>query len=118
MNTIEDLLLEQIDHAQRMNTDIDKLILRGGFGDSPALKEHLKASLKRTNDKNNTDIILVLDAANSSAAGVVVGAIMRAQDKTNGPKRVPCRSIGIRPNTRMSGLREMARYEPYMETHN
>ncbi|KAF1911303.1 hypothetical protein BDU57DRAFT_507169 [Ampelomyces quisqualis] len=95
LNTIEDLLLEQIDCAQRTNTAVDKVVLVGGFGDSPALKEHLKASLARINNKNNTDIKLVLAAANTSASGVAVGAIMRAQDKTNGPRRVPYRSIGI-----------------------
>jgi hypothetical protein len=95
LNTIEDLLLEQIDHAHRTKIPVDKVVLVGGFGDSPALKEHLKASLKRVNDKKNTEIKLALAAANTSAAGVAVGAVMRAQNKANGPKRVPYRSIGI-----------------------
>lgn len=38
---------------------------------------------------------LVPAAANTSATGVATGAIIRAQNKDEGPKRIPCRSIGV-----------------------
>lgn len=37
LKTIECYLLDQIKHAQRNDTKIDKVVLVGGFGDSPAL---------------------------------------------------------------------------------
>ncbi|KAH4006322.1 hypothetical protein HBI56_024010 [Parastagonospora nodorum] len=95
LKTIECLLLDQIEHAQRSNTKIDKVVLVGGFGDSPALKDYLKSSLQRYNAQHGTTMQLVPAAANTSATGVATGAIMRAQNKDDGPKRIPCRSIGV-----------------------
>jgi actin-related protein len=95
LKTIERLLLDQIEHARRSNTIVDKVVLVGGFGDSPALKEYLKASLQRVNNQHRTGIELVPAAANTSATGVAIGAILRAQNKKNGPKRIPCRSVGV-----------------------
>jgi hypothetical protein len=95
LKVIESLMLGQIEHARANNTDIDKVVPVGGFGDSPALKEFLRASLARVNNQNRTNIKLVVTPPNTSATGVATGAIMRAQNKNNGPKRIPCRSIGV-----------------------
>jgi hypothetical protein len=38
----------------------------------------------------------VFTPANTSAAGVATGAVMRAQNKEHGPKRIPQRSFGVR----------------------
>jgi hypothetical protein len=95
LQTIERLMLDQIEGAQRNHIGVKKVVLVGGFGDSPALKEHLRTSLQRVNNQYNTNVELINAAANTSAIGVAKGAIMRAQDKNNGPLRIPCRSIGV-----------------------
>ena len=95
LKAIEHLMLEQIENARGKNTDVDKVVLVGGFGDSPALKGHLKASLRKHNEQHRTNIKLILTPPNTSATGVAIGAVMRAQNKDNGPKRVPCRSVGV-----------------------
>jgi actin-related protein len=95
LQTIERLMLEQIEGARRNHIEVKKVVLVGGFGDSPALKEHLRVSLQRINNQYGTNVELVNSAANTSAIGVAKGAIMRAQDKINGPLRIPCRSIGV-----------------------
>jgi molecular chaperone DnaK (HSP70) len=95
LKTIEQLMLEQLKYARSSNTNIDKVVLVGGFADSPTLKHFLTSSLIKVNKQFNTSSHLVAPPANTSATGVAVGALMRAQNKENGPKRVPCRSIGV-----------------------
>jgi len=96
LKTIERLLLEQIEHAHTSKVSIDKVVLVGGFGDSPALKGYLRAALTKFNASHRTSIRLVVAPANTGATGVATGAVMRAGNKENGPKRVPGRSIGVR----------------------
>jgi hypothetical protein len=94
LKTIERLMLDQIENAMLSSTAVDKVVLVGGFGDSPALKAYLKTSLERVNSQHRTNIALIVASANTSATGVAVGAIRRAEDKANGPKRIPQLSIG------------------------
>jgi hypothetical protein len=70
-------------------------MLVGGFGDSPALKRYLNASLSSVNNQYGTKVQLRASPQNRSATGVAVGALKRALNKNNGPRRVPYRSIGI-----------------------
>lgn len=95
VNTIKNILVDQIELAQDIGVPVDLVVLVGGFGDSPALKEYLKLTLDSINTQRGGDIRLASAAFNTSAAGVAKGALMRAQDKSNGPKHVPCRSIGV-----------------------
>ncbi|KAH7396896.1 hypothetical protein DE146DRAFT_57787 [Phaeosphaeria sp. MPI-PUGE-AT-0046c] len=92
---IKRILEDQIELARDIGVAVDSVVLVGGFGDSPALKEYLKLTLDGINAQHGGDIRLESAAFNTSAAGVAKGALMRAQDKTNGPKHVPCRSIGV-----------------------
>jgi hypothetical protein len=89
-------MLGQIENAKAKNTRIKKVVLVGGFGDSPALKEHLQASLTALNNKSQTPVMLVVAPPSKSATGVAIGAVKRAHDKINGPMRIPNRSIGVR----------------------
>jgi molecular chaperone DnaK (HSP70) len=95
LKAIEQLMLEQLAQAKSSNTQVDKVLLVGGYADSPTLKRFLEMSLKRFNNQYGTNIILVVPPSNTSATGVATGALMRAQHKENGPKRVPSRSIGV-----------------------
>lgn len=95
LDTIEKLMKDQIYYAIANNIYIDKVILTGGFGDSPALKEYLKESLQKIYKRENERIRLLCTPKSRSAAGVAKGALMRAMNKDHGPKRVPIQSIGI-----------------------
>jgi hypothetical protein len=93
--TVERLMKEQLNHSLESGTEIDKVVLVGGFGDSPALREHIENSLAAINRKRDLDIRLVVAPKRNGAVGVAKGALMRAQNKENGPKRIPCQSIGV-----------------------
>jgi hypothetical protein len=95
LRTIERLMLEQIENARVSSIRVDKVVLVGGFGDSPALKAYLEASLNRMNKQYCTNTELIGASANTSAIGVAVGALKRAEDKENGAKRIPNLSIGV-----------------------
>jgi hypothetical protein len=95
LDTIHRLMEDQISSAIKGGIVAKKVIVVGGFGDSPTLRDHLTTGLTQINRQRRTDIEIVFAPANTSATGVAVGAIMRALNKENGPKRVPCQSIGI-----------------------
>jgi hypothetical protein len=88
-------MLAQLKYARDNNIDVNKVVLVGGFGDSPALKRYLNASLSSVNNQYGTKVQLSASPQNRSATGVAVGALKRALNKSNGPRRVPYRSIGI-----------------------
>jgi hypothetical protein len=88
-------MLAQLKYARDNNIDVYKVVLVGGFGDSPALKRYLNASLSSVNNQYGTKVQLSASPQNRSATGVAVGALKRALNKSNGPRRVPYRSIGI-----------------------
>jgi actin-related protein len=96
LQTIDGLIVEQIESAKANNTLINKVVLVGGFRDSPALKEHLQASLATLNSKFQTSIKLVVAPPSKSATSVTIRAIMRAHNKSNRPTRVLSRSISVR----------------------
>lgn len=81
--------------ARRKKIPIDKIVLVGGFGDSPALQDYLADSINLINEKHRTDIQIIFTHTNRGAAGVARGAVMRAQNKKNGPKRIVRQSIGV-----------------------
>tara|TARA_R110002003_G_scaffold70_3_gene6315 strand:+ start:22768 stop:23196 length:429 start_codon:yes stop_codon:yes gene_type:complete len=88
-------MLAQLKYARDNNIDVNKVVLVGGFGDSPALKRYLNASLSSVSNQYGTKVQLRASPQNRSATGVAVGAFKRALNKSNGPRRVPYRSIGI-----------------------
>lgn len=75
---------------------LTKVVLVGGFGDSPAVRESIQACLVGLSKLYNTAMTLVVAPNNMSATGVASGAIMRAREKHSCPKRIPHRSIGVR----------------------
>jgi hypothetical protein len=95
LDTIERLMEDQISGAIKGGTVARKVIVVGGFGDSPALRDHLTTCLTQINRQRGTNIEIIFAPSNTSATGVAVGAITRALNKENGPERVPCQSIGI-----------------------
>lgn len=56
---IEDLMAQQIRGTLNEGMDVDKVVLVGGFGDSPALRKYLDHSISQINENNGTSIKLV-----------------------------------------------------------
>jgi len=69
-------------------------MLVGGFGDSPALKSHIGRILGDLNDEHNLDLQLIPSEYTICATGVVIGPVMRAQNKESGLKRMINFSVG------------------------
>lgn len=95
LKIIDGLMLEQIQYARSDNVKVDKVVLVGGFGDSPSLRKFLQQSLEKSNEENMNNVELLHANIGTSAVGVAAGAIMRARNKESGPKRTPQRSIGM-----------------------
>lgn len=93
--TISTLMRKQILRALQVKSNVDKVVLAGGFSDSPALKEFLATTLEQINRENGINIVLITASPNTGAAGVALGALKRAENKNHGPEKIPCRSIGI-----------------------
>ncbi|XPS92354.1 hypothetical protein M3J09_001751 [Ascochyta lentis] len=92
---IRSLMIQQIAAARSKEYDVDKLVVVGGFADSPYLIKYLKESLEYANAQMNTNTELISPPRRTSATGVATGAIHRAMNKEHGPKRIPRQSIGI-----------------------
>ena len=89
------MMEEFIIKAKIAGYTISKVVVVGGFADSPCLRSYL---LKRQHEIVRTlgiPLKLRFSPRNTSATGVATGAILRAVNKANGPSRIPCQSIGI-----------------------
>ena len=81
--------------ARSAGYTISKVVVVGGFGDSPCLQNYLIEQKDRIVRKLRTPLKLRFSPRNMSATGVATGAVLRAINKANGPSRIPCQSIGI-----------------------
>ena len=95
LNTIADLMEKQINATLQSEIKVDKVVLVGGFGDSPALKDFIGNALLRISDEKKTNLNLIVTPPNTGASGVAIGALKRAKNKEHGPAKIPCLSIGI-----------------------
>lgn len=86
---------EAITNAKDSGYRVSKVIVVGGFGDTPCLQSYLLEKRDRSTRELGLSIKLCFSPRNTSATGVATGAIMRAINKTDGPWRIPCQSICI-----------------------
>jgi hypothetical protein len=54
------VLENQLDLAENKNRRVGKVILTGGFGQSPSLQSHLRTYLAKRSEPNQTNITLVV----------------------------------------------------------
>lgn len=95
---IKELAKFQVDEARKLNKYPCKIILSGGFGDSRAIQQYLEREVigPFNAEANGLPVMeLFYPGKGRSGRAVAYGAVMRAQDKENGPKRTPLRSIGV-----------------------
>lgn len=89
------MMEDAIVKARSAGYTISKVVVVGGFGDSPCLQNYLIEQKDRIVRKLRTPLKLRFSPRNMSATGVATGAVLRAINKANGPSRIPCQSIGI-----------------------
>ncbi|KAF2624064.1 hypothetical protein BU25DRAFT_348820 [Macroventuria anomochaeta] len=89
----KEVLENQLDLAENKDRRVEKVILTGGFGQSPSLQSYLRKYLaERTNAKGrNIDLVV---PQNPSTA-VARGAVLRALNKRFGPSRIIQCSYGF-----------------------
>ncbi|KAJ8110504.1 hypothetical protein OPT61_g6674 [Boeremia exigua] len=85
-------------------SEIDKIVLTGGFGDSPYLRTEFTKMISRLNKAWGTSIQPAFSPPNSSATGVIVGGIHRSIDKAYGPQRQPSQEREKNPDTKVEYL--------------
>ncbi|CAN9184296.1 unnamed protein product [Alternaria alternata] len=95
LETIRDLIVDQVQSARLKDIVVKSIVVLGGFGDSPALREYLRIWLNEYNHKNGLVIEMKFALANKGASAIAIGAIIRAQNKQLGPERIPTQSIGL-----------------------
>ncbi|PVH69481.1 hypothetical protein DL98DRAFT_522149 [Cadophora sp. DSE1049] len=87
------LLIEQLEMVKAKGFPVQKVILIGGFGQSPALRTHLRNVLATERNLLDQEIHLLTSRAASTV--VARGAIVRAFNKNHGPLRTTSCSYGF-----------------------
>ncbi|KAF2181387.1 Hsp70 family protein-like protein [Zopfia rhizophila CBS 207.26] len=90
---VKDVLENQLELAESEGHRVQKVILTGGFGQSPSLQSHLRAYLKGRMNINGWEMDLIVPKNPSTA--VARGAVLRALNKRLGPSRITQCSYGI-----------------------
>lgn len=90
---VKDVLENQLELAQSEGYRVQKVILTGGFGQSPSLQSHLRTYLKGRMNINGWEIDLIVPKNPSTA--VARGAVLRALNKRLGPDRITQCSYGF-----------------------
>ncbi|CAI6338266.1 unnamed protein product [Periconia digitata] len=88
-----DILNNQLELAEGPERKVQKVILTGGFGQSPALRNYLRGKLEKYNRRKQATIELLYPKSPSTA--VAKGAILRALKKGDGPERITQCSYGF-----------------------
>lgn len=89
------MMEDAVVNAKNAGHAVSKVVVVGGFGDSPCLQSYLLQQKDRIVRNLGQPLKLRFSPRNMSATGVATGAILRAINKANGPSRIPCQSIGI-----------------------
>jgi molecular chaperone DnaK (HSP70) len=90
---VSDLMLQQLKAAKAKGVSVERVILTGGFGDSPSLRNHLKKILRK--ERNLLDLPIDLETSYYIQSAVSRGAVLRALRKDFGPQRYTRSSYGI-----------------------
>ncbi|KFZ03935.1 hypothetical protein V502_10543 [Pseudogymnoascus sp. VKM F-4520 (FW-2644)] len=87
------LMRAQLQGAKENGLNVKKVILIGGFADSPSLQSYLTRELAVMRNYKEDRINLILPRAAETA--VSSGAVLRALNKKDGPKRISRSSYGF-----------------------
>lgn len=96
LKMIGTMMEEAVINAKNVGYTVSKVIVVGGFGDSPYMQRYLLEQKDRIAQETGSSFESKFTPRDvSSATGVATGATLRAIDKANGPSRKPCQSMGI-----------------------
>jgi hypothetical protein len=96
LKMIGTMMEEAVINAKNVGYTVSKVIVVGGFGDSPCMQRYLLEQKDRIAQETGSSFESKFTPRDvSSATGVATGATLRAIDKANGPSRKPCQSMGI-----------------------
>ncbi|OBT41085.1 hypothetical protein VE00_09322 [Pseudogymnoascus sp. WSF 3629] len=96
LREIGKLLRTQLTSAREKGHELTKVPLTGGFSGSPSLKTYLKRLLQKISREFGYNIQLICELAETEhETAVVRGALIRANDKSDGPDRIPQLSYGV-----------------------
>ncbi|KAH7067280.1 hypothetical protein BKA63DRAFT_521873 [Paraphoma chrysanthemicola] len=90
---VEEVLDSQLERAQNAGCRVEKIILTGGFGQSPSLKSHLENYLAKKLYAIGDRPKLIVPRSPSTT--VARGAVLRALNKKDGPARITQCSYGF-----------------------
>jgi membrane-associated HD superfamily phosphohydrolase len=90
---IADLMLKQLNKARTNGINVQTVILTGGFGESPSLRNHLKKILRK--ERNLLNQTIDLEPSRYVQSAVARGAVLRALRKEFGPDRITRSSYGV-----------------------
>ncbi|KAI0433147.1 hypothetical protein F5Y09DRAFT_299802 [Xylaria sp. FL1042] len=94
LEQIAKIMEDQIELAREKGVCVDKVILVGGFAGSPSLRGYLERRLRTLSSRIGFDVEWIVRQNN--VAAVASGAVLRALNKDNGPRRFIRSSYGIR----------------------
>ncbi|CAH0056992.1 unnamed protein product [Clonostachys solani] len=114
---IDNIMMGQITAAiERGRTNV---VLIGGFSASASLKKYLEMRLKHFNDNNRCSIKLICPANDMKIVNAVAsGAVLRALNKSQGPKREARSSYGILRAEPFGEHEEHKDLSPYYDRHD
>ncbi|OBT51183.1 hypothetical protein VE04_08148 [Pseudogymnoascus sp. 24MN13] len=87
------LMRAQLNGAKEKGLNVKKVILIGGFADSPSLRSYITRELAMMQNHKGDRINLILPRAAETA--VSSGAVLRALNKKDGPERISRSSYGF-----------------------
>ncbi|KAI1350063.1 hypothetical protein F5Y01DRAFT_165372 [Xylaria sp. FL0043] len=94
LEQIARIMEDQIEAAGQRGVCVDKVVLVGGFAGSPSLRKYLERHLRTLSSRVGCEMELIV--RQNSVAAVASGAVLRALNKNDGPKRSIRSSYGIR----------------------
>ncbi|ETN47239.1 uncharacterized protein HMPREF1541_01431 [Cyphellophora europaea CBS 101466] len=89
-----DLLEKQLRLAEERGLIVNKVIVVGGFGESPSLRVRIRQVLANHSNGSGEEIEAIWPRHFPTSA-VARGAVLRALDKRNGPSRISRSSFGF-----------------------
>lgn len=90
---VSELMRRQLRAAEEKELSVSRVILIGGFGQSPSLKSHLEKVLRK--ERNYRGLPIELKKPKFVDSAVARGAVLRALRKEDGPVRITRTSYGV-----------------------
>lgn len=91
----ENLKIDLLDRAHATNTEIHKLLLTGGFGDSPYFRAAVRNRLTTYKREYMAEIDFIVAPSQRSGISTATGALLRVLDKEHGHLHVLRMSVGV-----------------------